>query len=35
MKKPGLKVNLGHLLYYLDSAHFADYLGRYRSKDDE
>ena len=25
--------DLGHLLYYFDSAHFADYLVRFRSKD--
>ncbi|MFN7971995.1 MAG: radical SAM protein [Acidobacteriota bacterium] len=33
MRRPGLRGNLAQLLYYLDSAHFCDYLDRYRSPD--
>jgi radical SAM superfamily enzyme YgiQ (UPF0313 family) len=29
--KPGSRADVGHLLYYWDSAHFAEYLTRYRS----
>lgn len=31
----GIKSDIGQLLYYFDSAHFCDYLDRFRSKDYE
>jgi radical SAM superfamily enzyme YgiQ (UPF0313 family) len=33
--KRNSRADVGHLLYYWDSAHFADYLTRYRSSDYE
>ncbi len=31
LQKPGITSDIGQLIYYFDSAHFVDYLDRYRS----
>ncbi|MEM7008881.1 MAG: radical SAM protein [Thermodesulfobacteriota bacterium] len=35
LNKPGIKTDVAQLLYYLDSAHFVEYLNKFRSKDYE
>ena len=33
LKRPNQKSDIGQLLYYLDAAHFCDYLDQFRSED--